>query len=101
MKKFLHVNVKNNELEIDLEVVKKFHVDSLAESNRLNFGIKRTDQDSAAEVTDALFSNNTYVINWINRNLKWELVKNYFTSSVNNNLQQKEWDYADKMIVEK
>ena len=102
MKRVLQVNLRDNTCEIDLDIVKKYHIRFLADSNKINFGIQRSDLNCAERVTEALFNNNNYAINWIHRNLTWDHVADYLsTNGVTQPIEKKEWDHAEKIIIEK
>lgn len=92
MRGLLRVVYHKNKYEIDIEIIKKQHIRFIADINRKNFGDR--DDVSARRLTDILFSNNNYIIEWVDRNLDWSIL-----SHLDNIIDKTKWIDAEKEII--
>lgn len=65
MGRLLRVNYNDLNYDIELEELKRYHVDSIMKSNREHFGIERECTEKASRATEALFFRDDYILNWL------------------------------------
>ena len=100
MEKYLRIKFLQKTFDVHVDVIKEHHVQLLSESNRIHFGIERSNFDSAERITETLFTNDNYTLNWINRNIRWGHIAEHLLNVDECNYHG-EWDIAEKVIVKR
>lgn len=101
MEKYLRIKFLQKTFDVHVDVIKEHYVQLLSESNRIHFGIERSTSYSAQKITETLFTNDNYTLNWINRNIKWGHIAKHFSNIDECCNYHREWDIAEKVIIKR
>lgn len=97
MSELLRVRYKELNYDIELDELKRFHIDSIVKSNREHFGIERGCEEKAARATEALFTREEYIYNWLDCKVK----NNCPPPALDEAVEQlrADWALAEKKII--
>lgn len=97
MSELLRVKYKDLNYDIELDELKRFHIDSIVKSNREHFGVDRGCEEKAVKATETLFAREEYIYNWIDCKVKSNCPPPALGEAVEQ--LKADWALAEKKII--